>query len=224
MHQLKEEQSQPVSLSKASSEILPLYIIDADSVPQWSYQKQQAFPFTLLAAASVCSILCSSIQLVCITWQFQALKRGMLHNSIVFTELPYPGGTRNVYSSHKLALLHLQGNLKKKRNAIHAATLPSDNMPRGTGWIQIHSSCTSSCKLLGLHLSGSRNGQVSPVLHDSSKVAAAESSMEASCSLASAATAQPSLKETEARTETVQELPQWRFLHQRISTIQHVLG
>lgn len=52
-----------------------------------------------------------------------------------------------------------------KRDLMHSATLPSDNRPQGTGQIQTHSSCTFSCKLLGLHLSARRNGQVTQVTH-----------------------------------------------------------
>lgn len=47
-----------------------------------------------------------------------------------------------------------------KRDLVHSTILPSDNKPQGTGQIQTHSSCTFSCKLQGLHLSGRRNGQV----------------------------------------------------------------
>lgn len=109
------------------------------------------------------------------------------------------------------ALLHLQGSLKKKRDSMHAATLPSDNMPQGTGRIQTHSSCTFSCKLLGLHLSGSRNELVSTVTHQSSEAAAAESSRQASCPCISVAPAQPPYKATKARAQTAPNPPPWRF-------------
>lgn len=88
-----------------------------------------------------------------------------------------------------------------KRDLVHSATLPSDNTPQGTGQIQTHSSCTFSCKLLGLHLSARRNGQVTQVTGDTSKqkVPAPGTSRKSTCFQISGAPT--SHKETESRAQ-----------------------
>lgn len=136
-------------------------------------------------------------------------RKGMCCNSSSSQNCPMQGECLPYIHHSNPALLHVQGNLKK-RYLMHSPTLPSDNTPQGTGRIQTHSSCTFSCKLLGLHLSGRRNEQVSPVAQ-SSKVPAAGTLREASCFQISLAPAQPSHKETEGRAQTAQELPPCRF-------------
>lgn len=79
-------------------------------------------------------------------------------------------------------------------DSMPSTTLPSGNRPQGTGRTQTHSSCTFSCTLLGLHLSGSRNEQVSPGAHQ-----AARTWREASCFHISVA--QPPPRGTEGRAQ-----------------------
>lgn len=164
----------------------------------------KAASFTLHSPSyrfEVYSILCSSIQLARIALTLASMQKGCAATPSSSQNCPIQREYL-IYIHHSYpALLHLHGNLKKKRNLMDSATLPSDNMPQGTGWIQTHSSCTFSCKLLGLHLSGSRNEQVSPVAHQSSKVPAAGTLREASCFQISVAPTQPSHKETEGRAQ-----------------------
>lgn len=146
MHQLKEKQSQSVRSPKASSEILPLDTSDANAVPQRASK----------CYFKVYSILCSFTQFSCLI--LASTQKGYATISVIPQNCPVQGKHLIHIHCTNPPLLPLQGNLK--RYLVHFDTLPSDNTPQGTGQIQTHSSCTFSCKLLGLHLSGRRNGQV----------------------------------------------------------------
>jgi len=162
----------------------------------------KAASFTL-HSASYCfeaySILCSSTQLARIALTLASMQKGGAATPPGSQNYPVQGNILHIFII--ATLLFCIFREISKRDAMHSATLPSDNTPQGTGRIQTHSSCTFSCKLLGLHLSGSRNEQVSPAAHQRSKVPPAGTSREASCFQISVASAQPSHKETEGRAQ-----------------------